>query len=251
MAGHSHSANIKHRKAAVDAKRGKAFTKCAKLIMACVREKGKDPDMNPGLRLLMDKARSVNMPNDSIARAIKKGAGELGGGALQENTYEGYATDGVAVILDVLTDNPNRTAPELKHLFHKHKGNLGEPGCVSWDFVKVGIIEVPAENCDEEELMMAALDAGAEDVSQKGDFFEVTTLPVDLLKVQEALTNAEYTLDSATITMIANNRITLDAEAGLKVMKFVEAFEEHDDVNAVHHNLEITPGLTEALENAE
>ncbi len=249
MAGHSHAANIKHRKAAVDAKRGKVFTRYAKLIMACVREKGKDPDMNPGLRLLMDKARGVNMPNDSIARAIKKGAGELGGGALQENMYEGYATDGVAVILEVLTDNPNRTAPELKHLFNKHNGNLGEPGCVSWDFNKVGLILVPVENNDEEDLMIAALEAGADDMSVVGDFFEIKTSAANMLKVQEAL--SDYDLESAEITMIPNNFISLDIEAGLKVLKFVEVFEEHDDVKAVHHNLKITDDLREALDNLE
>lgn len=246
MAGHSHAANIKHRKAAVDAKRGKVFTRYAKLIMACVREKGKDPDMNPGLRLLIDKARGVNMPNDSITRAIKKGAGELGGGALQENIYEGYATDGVALILEVLTDNPNRTAPELKHLFNKYNGNLGEPGCVSWDFNKVGIILVPVEGNDEEELMMTALDAGADDMKTVGDFFEITTPAAEMLHVQEAL--HDYNLESAEVTMIANNMITLDVEAALKVLRFVEALEDHDDIKAVHHNLDITEEIADALE---
>jgi YebC/PmpR family DNA-binding regulatory protein len=249
MAGHSHAANIKHRKAAVDAKRGKIFTRYAKLIMACVREKGKDPAMNPGLRLLIDKARGVNMPNDSITRAIKKGAGELGGGVLQENLYEGYATNGVAIILEVLTDNPNRTAPELKHLFNKYNGNLGEPGCVSWDFNKVGIILIPCEGVDEEELMMVALEAGADDVAVVGDFFEVTTPAAEMLRIQEEL--SAYELESAEVTMVPNNLITLGVEDALKVLKFVEAFEDHDDVKAVHHNLEITEEIAVALDEAE
>jgi YebC/PmpR family DNA-binding regulatory protein len=241
VAGHSKWANIKHRKAAQDAKRGQMFTKLARQITVAVKEGGPDPEMNFRLRLAIDKARSVNMPNDNIERAIARGVGGQDGDNYEEIVYEGYGPNGVAIMMDVLTDNRNRTAGDVRHVLSKYGGNLGESGCVAWMFNKKGLIVIEKnESIDEDELMMAALEAGAEDIEAETDVFKIETDPSSFSEVKEALAEAGYEFLVAEVSMVPQNSVPISEEESDKIEKLIEALEELDDVQQVYTNYEIT-----------
>ncbi|MCX7903124.1 MAG: YebC/PmpR family DNA-binding transcriptional regulator [Caloramator sp.] len=246
MAGHSKWANIKHRKGKQDALRGKLFTKIGKEIQVAVKEGGPNPEANPRLRDVIAKAKANNMPMDNIQRAIKRATGELKDVNYEEIIYEGYGPNGVAVIVQALTDNRNRTAGDVRHIFEKFGGNLGATGCVSFLFEKKGLIIVEKEEgIDEDSLMMMALDAGAEDFSSEEDAFEITTAPEDFSKVREALENNGIKLASAEVSMIPSTYVALDGEAAEKFEKLLDRLEENDDVQNVWHNAEFPEGWGE------
>ena len=242
MAGHSKWSNIKRRKGAQDAKRGKIFARHAKLIYIAAKQGGGDPDMNPALRTVIDKARADNMPNDNIERAIKKATGTLDGANYEEVTYEGYGPGGVAVIVEVLTDNRNRTAAEVRHAFSRNGGNLGETGCVSFMFDRKGYIVILNEDgqIDEDELTLEAIDAGADDIEVEDGAFEIYTSPENFLEVSEHLRNQGYELEEAEISMIPQNFSQIDSDNEAKMLKMIDMLEEDEDVQDVHHNLEVT-----------
>ena len=242
MAGHSKWSNIKRRKGAQDAKRGKIFARHAKLIYIAAKQGGGDPDMNPALRTVIDKARADNMPNDNIERAIKKATGTLDGANYEEVTYEGYGPGGVAVIVEVLTDNRNRTAAEVRHAFSRNGGNLGETGCVSFMFDRKGYIVILNEDgqIDEDELTLEAIDAGADDIEVEDGAFEIYTAPENFLEVSEHLRNQGYELEEAEISMIPQNFSQIDSDNEAKMLKMIDMLEEDEDVQDVHHNLEVT-----------
>ncbi len=249
MAGHSKWANTKHRKAAADAKKGKAFSKIAKEITVVARMSGGDPAGNISLRALLLKARAVNMPADNIERAIKKGTGELNDGAnFEEMTYEGYAPGGVALIVKVLTDNKNRSASEVRFCFSKNNGNMGTVGSVSRSFQRKGLIVIPAEDVDEDKLMEAALDAGADNMEREGETFEITTDPNTVNQVSEALQAAGYKPESAAVSLIPDlyTQVT-DADQARKVLAFVDALDDLDDVQEVFHNLDVSDEIMAQL----
>ncbi len=241
MSGHSKWSNIKHKKEKTDAQKAKVFTKIGREIAVIVKQGGPDPASNYKLKDVISKARAANMPNENITRCIKKAAGEGGNDNYEEITYEGYGPRGVAVIVEALTDNRNRTGGDMKHYFDKFGGNLGASGCVSWMFDKKGVIVIDAEKTeDEEELMMHALDAGAEDFSPEEGFYEILTAPEDFSAVCEALENKGYTPESAEITMIPQNYISLTEEDDIKFMnKLLDMLEDNDDVQNVYHNWEM------------
>jgi len=252
MAGHSKWANIRHKKAREDAKRAKAFTKHIREITIAAREGGGDPDGNPRLSLAIDNAKAVNLPKDNIERAIKKGTGELddGSGVYEETTYEGYGPGGIAFFIEVTTNNYNRTVGEIRHIFTKHGGNLGTDGSVGYMFEQKGIIQVPSESPDEEEFMMEAIDAGADDVTNEGDYFEVTTARENLIEVRNYLEKAGYQIDSAELVRIAVTEVKVDEGTALTNLKMMEMFEDNDDVSNVFTNLKMdeeTLALTEQL----
>lgn len=250
MAGHSKWANIKHRKARVDAQKGKIFTKISKEIMAAVRAGGNDPNGNFRLRLALQKARSVNMPNDNIQRAIQKGAGETDGVHYEEIIYEGYGPSGTAVMLDILTDNRNRTAGEIRYIFSRRGGSLGETGCVAWMFKRRGYLEVAKNGRDEDEVMLLALDAGAADFEAGEDVFEIYTTPEDFESVKEKLEAAGLTFAEAAITMVPENMVDVaDLDDARKALSLIEALEDHDDVQNVYTNLDVSADIMQALEN--
>ena len=239
MSGHSKWATIKHAKGAADAKRGQMFTKFIKEISIAARMGGGDPNGNPRLRTAILKARAANMPKDNIERAIKKGTGELGGASYEELLYEGYAPGGVAVLVEVLTDNKNRAAANVRNLFSKNGGNLGATGSVSYMFNRKGVIEYDAEVVSEEKLMEEALEAGAEDIQTEGGIITVTTDPNDFASVLEALQENGFESVSAEISMVPATYMSLEAETIRKVLKMVERLEEDDDVQNVYTNLDI------------
>ncbi len=247
MAGHSKWANIKHRKAAQDSKRAKIWTKILKEITVAARAGGGDPDTNPRLRTAVIAAKSANIPNDTVTRAIKKGTGELEGINYEEVIYEAYGPFGVALILEVLTDNKQRTVAEIRHLLTKHGGNLGENGSVSWNFTRKGNIIVSAEGTDEDELMMTALDAGAEDVISEDDAFSVLTDPHNFNDVHEAL-KENYKIEHADIEMMPGTTVTIDnLDDADKYMKLFEALDDHDDIQKVWDNSDIPEDIMEKL----
>lgn len=241
MAGHSKWSNIKRRKFAQDAKRGRIFMRHARNIYVAAKEKGGDPEMNPALRLAIDQARADNMPNDNINRAISKATGTLEGASFSEVTYEGYGPGGVAVIVQALTDNRNRTAAEVRHAFSKNDGNLGESGSVSYLFDRKGHIVILNDNdeIDEDELTLEAIDAGADDIIYEEGAFEILTAPKDFAKVRDALM-VQYELEEAEITLIPHNYQTVDSESEEKMLQLIEMLEEDEDIQDVHHNMEIT-----------
>ncbi|NLW91496.1 MAG: YebC/PmpR family DNA-binding transcriptional regulator [Syntrophomonadaceae bacterium] len=251
MSGHNKWSTIKHKKAKTDEKRGKEFTKIAKEITIAVRTGGGgDPEMNSKLKLAVQKAKSVNMPNDNIARAIKKGTGDMEGDALEEIIYEGYATAGVAVMLEIATDNRNRTASEVRHYFSKYGGNLGENGCVAWMFKRVGTISIAKEDLkvDEEEFMLQVLDMGAEDIKDDDDYFEVITLPEHLMEVKEALEKEGYKLEDVDIVLSPENTVEINDETvAAKVIKLIDLLEDHDDVQRVYTNMSISDEIMDKL----
>ena len=249
MAGHSKWANIKHKKAAADAKKGKVFSKIAKEIMVSARTGGGDPAANITLRALIQKARGVNMPADNIDRAIKKGTGDLDGVSFEEITYEGYAPGGVAVIVQVLTDNKNRSAAEIRHAFTKHNGSLAGAGSVLHAFQRKGLILVKAESIDEEELMEQALEAGAEDFKHEDDLYEITTGPTDFMSVVDALTDQGVSIDNSELTMLPDNYMEItDASQAASLLKFIDALEDLDDVQEVYTNLDVPDEVVATLD---
>lgn len=242
MAGHSKWSNIKHRKAAQDAKRGQAFTKVARQIVMAVKEGGPDPETNFRLRLAIDRARQINMPNDNIERAINRGVGNTDGDNFEEIIYEGYGPHGVAIMMQVLTDNRNRTAGEVRHALSKAGGNLGESGCVSWMFEQKGLIAIEqntASPIDEDELMMQALEAGAEDIQLEEDVFKILTAPNDFNQVKQALEAEGYQFLVAEVSMVPKNTISISEEAGEQIEKLIDTLEDLDDVQEVYTNYEI------------
>ncbi|ACB85372.1 YebC/PmpR family DNA-binding transcriptional regulator [Natranaerobius thermophilus] len=248
MAGHSKWANIKHKKARVDEKRGKLFSKLSKEIIVAAKEGGGDPEKNFRLRMAVQKAKENNMPNDNIERAIKKGTGELKGFNYEEISYEGYGPGGVAIFLDAMTDNKNRTASEVRHIFTKNDGNLGEDGCVAWMFDRKGLITIDkeqAENIDEEELMLLTAEAGAEDFKSDNNSIEIVTTPQDFEQVREALENEEVPLSYKEVTMIPSNTVKVEGEEAKKVLQLMEELEDHDDVQNVYANFDIDDSLME------
>jgi YebC/PmpR family DNA-binding regulatory protein len=248
MSGHSKWAGIKHKKAAVDAKRGKLFGKLARAITVAAREGGGDPEHNATLAQAIVKAKDANMPHDNIDRAIKKGTGA---GSDSETfhhlTYEGYGPNGVAVYITVLTDNKNRTAADIRYTFDRCGGKLGTDGSVSWIFERKGVIFVDAEGRDEEEVMMAAIDAGAEDVLSEGDTFEIHTGPTDFMTVRAALEAAGIQYSSAELTMIPKNTVALSESDARKTLRLLDALEDNDDIQEVYANFDIPDHVMEAL----
>jgi YebC/PmpR family DNA-binding regulatory protein len=247
MSGHSKWSTIKHKKGAADARRGKIFTKLIKEVTVAARMGGGDADSNPRLRAAIISARSNNMPGDNIERAIKKGTGELEGVSYEEMTYEAYGPGGVAILVDVVTDNKNRTVSEIRHLFSRHNGNLAETGAVSWVFSKRGVVVVPKEGVDEEKLMEKVLDVGAEDVQAAGDSFEVYTIPADLETISESLKAAGFPVESAQVAMIPKNTVKLEGRDAEVLVRLVGFLEDHDDVQHVWANFDIDDAVLEQL----
>lgn len=241
MSGHSKWANIKRTKEKVDAAKGKAFSRVARDIIKAARRGGGNPDANFQLRTAILKAREVNMPADNIKRAIQKGTGELGGAAVEEFYYEGYGPGGAAVMLEILTDNRNRTAGDVRFIFSKNGGNLGETGCVSWMFNKKGVISVSREDAkqSEDDVMMAALEAGAEDMRADEDSFEILTAPEDLEKVRLSLEQAGLQAASADVTLLPTTTVELTGDDAQKMLKLIDMLEDHDDVSNVYTNADI------------
>jgi YebC/PmpR family DNA-binding regulatory protein len=239
MSGHSKWSSIKHKKAARDAKRGKAFTKLIKEITIAARLGGGDLNANPRLRTAVLAARAQSMPNDNIDRAIKKGTGELGGGQLEEVSYEGYGPAGVALLMDVLTDNRNRTVSELRFLLSKSGGNLGEAGCVAWMFHKRGVIAIDKNSAEEDRVLELALDAGADDVTSDDETFQVLTAPDRFAAVRGALETAKIPLLHSELSMVPENTVKVSGHQAEQVLKLVEELEDHDDVQSVAANFDI------------
>lgn len=248
MAGHSHWANIAHKKSLIDAKRGKLWSKLSKAIIVAAKMGGGDPDSNLRLRYAIDAARAVSMPKDNIQRAIKRGTGELDGNSFDEVMYEGYGAGGVAVLCEILTDNRNRTASEIRKVFELHGGKLGESGCVSWMFERKGMFLVPATQIDEEALVELALEAGADDVKRSGDSFEVTCDPGVFQQLADALAQRELKPEVAQIARVPTNTVDLDAETGRNVLKLMEKLDDHDDVQSVSSNFNIPEEAMAAIE---
>jgi len=236
MSGHSKWSTIKRKKGAADAKRGKLFTKAIKEITIAAREGGGDPSANPRLRLAVDNAKSINMPADNIERAIKKATGELEGVTYHELTYEGYATGGIALLVEVATDNKNRTVAEVRHLFSKHNGSMGESGSVAWMFEKKGIISLPKQEKSEDEVLEIVLNAGAEDLHTEDEFFEIQTDVESFEPVRKALLNKNLNVENASLQWIAKNTLNIKGEDAEQVLKLVEALEDCDDVQNVYTN---------------
>ena len=248
MAGHSKWANIKHKKGAADAKRGKVFTRLIKEITVAARMGGGDPAANPRLRSAIASAKSENMPKDNIARAVKKGTGEIEGEVYEEILYEGYGPGGVAVLVECMTDNRNRTVADIRHYFSKSNGNLGESGCVNWMFDKKGLILIDKEDANEEELMDVALEAGAEDVVEEDTEFQVITAPEEFDAVREAMEEGGVKFIEASVSMIPQNTVEVTEEKIAKsLLKLLESLEDHDDVQNVHANFDIDDQLMEQL----
>ena len=247
MAGHSKWASIKHRKKAVDAKRGALFTKLSRAITVAAREGGGDPDGNPSLALAIQKARDASMPKDNIERAIAKGTGaDADADAFEAVVYEGYGPGGVAILVETLTDNRNRTGSEVRHAFTKHGGNLGEPGSVAWTFQKKGELVVDGSRYSEDELL-AAIDAGAEDVALDGDVWEIVTGPAEVNAVREALAAEGVEIESAELVQRPTTRTPVDENRVGALMRLIEALEEHDDVQAVHANFDVDAEVLERV----
>ncbi|GMU95505.1 MAG: YebC/PmpR family DNA-binding transcriptional regulator [Ignavibacterium album] len=239
MSGHSKWATIKRKKAALDAKKGKIFTKLIKEITIAARQGGGDPAGNPRLRLAIDNAKAENMPAENIERAIKKATGELEGVTYHELTYEGYGPAGVAMLVEVATDNKNRTVAEVRHIFSKHGGSLGETGSVAWMFERKGVITIPKQNKSEDDILSIVLDAGADDLQTEEEFYEITTTVENFESVRKALQENNLKVDNASLQWIAKNTIEVKGEDAEKVMKLIEALEDCDDVQNVYSNADI------------
>ncbi|HDR15297.1 MAG TPA: YebC/PmpR family DNA-binding transcriptional regulator [Desulfobacteraceae bacterium] len=247
MSGHSKWSSIKHKKGAADAKRGKIFTKLIKEITVAARLGGGDLNGNPRLRTAVDAAKAANMPKDNIERGIKKGTGELEGVSYEETNYEGYGPGGVAVLVECLTDKKNRTVADVKHIFERNGGSLGEPGCVAWMFEKKGLIVVDKAAVDEESLLELALNSGAEDVKDDGDEFEVITDPGDFVAVKSAIEEAGMPINLAENGMIPKNTVKLEGKKAQQMLSLMEALEDNDDVSNVYANFDIPDEEMEAL----
>ena len=248
MSGHSKWATIKHKKGAADQKRGKLFAKLIRQVEVAARNGGGDPDMNPTLRTMYQKARDASVPLDTIDRAIKRGTGELEGVTYEEVTYEGYAPHGVAIYIEALTDNRNRTGPEVRSIFSKQGGSIAEPGAVAWQFERKGLVMVPG-SVDEDELMMAAIDAGADDVSGDGELWQVTCEAQLTAAVRTGIEEAGIAVESSDLTMLPQSTVELDStEAAKAVLRLVDALEDHDDVQHVYANMDIPDDVLAALD---
>ncbi len=247
MAGHSHWARIKRKKGVTDARRGRLWSKLAKNVMAAARTGGPDPEANLRLRYAIDKAKQANMPKDTIENAVKKGSGGTEGAEFQTVLYEGYGAGGVAVLCEALTDNRNRTAPEIKKLFEKHGGAVGAAGCVQWMFSQKGVITVDASAADEDTIAAIALEAGAEDYSRSEEAWEITCEPAAYEPLRAALAAAGIATVSAELSMVPSSTVTVNAENGAKVLKLVEALEEHDDIQNVYANFDIPAEVMASL----
>jgi len=240
MSGHSHWAGIKYKKAAADAKRGKIWSKLARMIIVAAKNGGGDPAANLALRYAIDKAKAANMPKDTIGKAIKKGTGEVEGVNFEEVLYEGYGPSGVAIMVEALTDNRNRTTPGVKRLFERHGGSLGAGGCVSWMFTKKGLITVNTGNVDEEQLLEIALSAGADDMQNTGEVFELTCEPGAYEKLKKTLKEKDIPTEVAEISMVPKNVVAInDEQTAKKIISLMEAFEDHDDVQNTYANFDI------------
>ena len=249
MSGHSKWSSIKHKKGAADAKRGQLFSKLARAIIVAARDGGPEPDSNLALANAIEKARENSMPKDNIERAIARGSGAAGDGqAYEQVTYEGYGPGGAAVFVEALTDNRNRTAAEVRHIFAKHDGNLGSSGSVAWLFERKGVVIVPADSVDEEELTLVAADGGAEDVQLDGSTFQVTAAPDDLPAVRDALRSAGIAYESAELTMLPKTAVRIEEEStARKLLRLMDALDENDDIQDVYANFDIPEGVREAV----
>jgi len=248
MSGHSKWSTIKHKKAREDAKRGKAFTKVIREISVAARIGGGDPEGNPRLRAAMMAAKAVNMPADNVKRAVLKGTGELPGTQYEEIRFEGYGPGGVAVLVETMTDNKNRTLPEVRHIFSKNGGNLGETGCVAWIFNKKGFIVVPRDKVSEEKVMEAALNAGAEDLTEEDQAYEIYTVPDAYEAVMKALEESSIPVQSSEIAMLPQTEVKLQGKKAKQMMRLMETLEDHDDVQNVWANFDIDESELENLE---
>ncbi len=249
MAGHSHWAGIKHKKGAADAKRGKLFSKLARQIIVAAKAGGGDPDMNLTLRYAIDKAKAANMPKDNIARAIKKGTGEIEGVQFSEIIYEGYASGGVAVMVITLTDSTNRTSSEIRKIFEKAGGNMGQSNCVAYLFDRTGFITVAADAMDEDDLMELALENGADNFETVKDLYEITVPVSDFDALKKAFEDKGIKTETAEITHLPQNTIALDEATARKVLKLIDKLEDHDDVQSIHANFNISDEIFEKLAN--
>jgi YebC/PmpR family DNA-binding regulatory protein len=251
MSGHSHWSSIKHKKGAIDAKRGKLFSKLSKLIITAAHHGGGDPDSNLRLRYAIDDARAANMTKDTIERAIKKGTGELEGMTYEELTYEGYAPGGVALMIEILTDSRNRTASEIRKVMENRGGSLGAANCVAWMFHRKGLFTIDASKVSEDKLMEVALDAGADDVKSEGKTIEVTCDPVDFEKVKKALTDAGITPEMAKTQRVPSQTVKVDRSHAKRVLDLISELEEHEDVQNVYSNFDIDEQIMQELIAAE
>lgn len=247
MSGHSKWASIKHKKAANDSKRGKAFTKLIKEVTIAAREGGGNPDNNPRLRTAIANAKSQNVSNDKIETSILRGTGQLPGMTFDEVTYEGYGPGGVAIIVEVVTDNKNRSVADMRYFFSKNGGNLGEKNCVSWMFDKKGLITIDKDKANEDDLIAIALDAGAEDVQIEDDSYEIVTAPEDFEKVKEAIEKAGIETVLAEVSMIPQSTLKVEGKEAHQVLKLIESLEEYDDTQKVHSNFDIADDIIEQL----
>ena len=249
MSGHSKWSSIKHKKGAADAKRGKLFSKLSRAIIVAAKEGGGDPANNLALQNAIEKAKSYSMPKDNIDRAIAKGSGaDADADAFETIVYEGYGPEGVAVIVEALTDNRNRTAADVRHMFSKHGGNLGATGAVAWQFDRRGVVVVPADGVDEEELLLVAADGGADDIELDGDVFQVTSAPESLSAVREAIEGGGFTVDSAELQLVPKTTVAVEDEAKARqVMRLIDALEDNDDVQDVYANFDIPERVLEAV----
>ena len=248
MSGHSKWATIKHKKGAADKARGKLFAKLIRQVEVAARQGGGDPDSNPTLRTMYQKARDNSVPLDTIERAVKRGTGELEGVNYESVTYEGYAPHGVALLMEVLTDNRNRTGSEIRNILKKGGGSIAEPGAVAWQFDRKGVVILPG-SVAEDDIMVAALDAGAEDLVDEGDTWQLTCAPTDLPAVRSALEEAEVAFESADVTMVASQTVPLEtADAAKAVLRLVEALEDHDDVSDVYANFDVSDEILAAVD---
>jgi YebC/PmpR family DNA-binding regulatory protein len=248
MSGHSHWATIKHKKGAIDAKRGKLFSKLSRAIIIAARHGGGDPETNLKLRYAIDKARQVSMPKDNIERAVKRGTGEVEGVIFEEITYEGYGSGGVAILVDVLTDSRNRTASEVRKIFERHGGKMASAGAVGYLFERKGLFSIDASTVDEDTLLSVALDAGADDMKRTGSHYEVTCDPSAFARVQEALQKQGIALTVAEISQVPKMAVDVDAETGKKVMRLMDALDDQDDVQNVYCNANLTEEMAAAAE---
>ena len=240
MSGHNKWSTIKHKKGAADAKRGKVFSKIIKEITIAARMGGGDPEGNPRLRTVLTAARNANMPKDNIERAIKRGTGEIAGVTYEEITYEGYGPGGVAVLVEALTDNKNRTVAEIRHIFDKYNGNLGESGCVAWIFEKKGVIDIPVQGLTEDQVMELALESGAQDVKLEDEMFEITTEIAEFETVRKAVEEQGWKIEDASITMIPQNSVKLDGKKAEQMLKMMDVLDDHEDLQNVYANFDIS-----------
>ncbi|OVE77418.1 transcriptional regulator [bacterium F11] len=251
MSGHSRWAGIKHKKAVVDAKRGKIFTKIVREIMVAAKNGGGKPENNPRLRKAIDDAKAANVPQDNVKRAIQKGTGELPGQSIEELTYEGYGPGGVAIFIEATTDNKNRTTSQIRHLFSEHGGNLGESGCVAFLFDSKGYITVPKESLSEEKMMSIAIEVGADDIKTEEETYEIFTDPAQMESIKDKLLAAQVKIASSEISLIPKNSIKLEGDDAKRCLELMEALEEHDDVKTSSANFDISDEILQKVTNQD